>query len=175
METWDLAHEPAGAMLGARRRIGCVLGVFILRAQPRTGPVGLPPVGPFFGTTMQRLSLRRRVVMNTTKNSAPVAKVMRLKIWFRFIFAPRRLSSLHHAAMNRTMKKPARIFRDGAHNVLSLLHALAAASKGRRARQTAASPQSYSRQARWRRYAAARDRHPHLRPCGQRGDRKRGD
>jgi len=35
--------------------------------------------------------------------------------------------SLHHAAMNRTMRKPARIFRDGAHNVLSLLHALAAA------------------------------------------------
>jgi hypothetical protein len=35
--------------------------------------------------------------------------------------------------MNRTMKKPARIVRDGAHTVLFLLHAIAAVSKGRSA------------------------------------------
>jgi len=49
--------------------------------------------------------------MNVTKHSAPIAKVMRLKVWFRVIFAP--VLGLHHA--NRTMKKSTRILRDGTH------------------------------------------------------------
>jgi hypothetical protein len=36
-------------------------------------------------------------------------------MWFRFIFVLFLVLGLHHAAMNRTMKKSTRIFRDGAH------------------------------------------------------------
>jgi len=40
---------------------------------------------------------------------------MRLKVWFRVIFAP--VLGLHHA--NRTMKKSIRFFRDSTHKCLT--------------------------------------------------------
>ena len=53
------------------------------------------------------------VATNATKHSAKNATIMRLKVWFRVIFAP--VLGLHHA--NRTMKKSTRIFRDSTHKM----------------------------------------------------------